>query len=419
MIFAYATEKLNHYILNSECVSHLKALYPGQLQKAVQQAIAQQVQLESHQKLRCDVCNRDSDSVLDYCMHRDNHGREDKTFGCFECGKLMWSPYAYYRHDCVLTYLAAKQGNCQARKDLILTPGANYPALETSVKESLLTCFCGKTFNFAIHLMNHWIAEISCLRPLISLVKDKNHESISFSKLWVLHRSQRVKCIICCECGLTLANQVVYMLHQDHHQIPNKLTCKGCNIAFSTPCQFFKHQCLVSERLKGLPKRYTCLVCEKFESSLSAKGPVNEGLALQIENVQQAVDWNSEPLNEFIEEAMDIKEEPLSRDFDDDHEEYTSSYDRERSMWKILKRAKPQHEWFVCIDCDPLRILQIHDGSLDGHMKEYENHYRIDPAWLYSKLELNLKDLRMTTEYHDMIESNEEVLCSSKRQRLE
>ncbi len=96
---------------------------------------------------------------------------------------------------------------------------------------------------------------------------------------------------------------------------------------------------------------------------------------------------------------MEFKEELIvepSSSFEMPHE---SHYERSRSMWKELKQHPPEEEWFLCIDCQPYKILFESDGSIDQHCNDFKDHYRMYPAWWYLRFSLDVPDIAKSKKY--------------------
>ena len=84
------------------------------------------------------------------------------------------------------------------------------------------------------------------------------------------------------------------------------------------------------------------------------------------------------------------------------NQSYVSNYDKQRSSWKELGQKQDIEEWFVCVDCIPHKILKVDDQSMDEHFVENADHYRINPAWLYSKFKLYVPDIAKQKKYQNI-----------------
>ena len=84
------------------------------------------------------------------------------------------------------------------------------------------------------------------------------------------------------------------------------------------------------------------------------------------------------------------------------NQSYVSNYDKQRSSWKELGQKPDIQEWFVCVDCIPHKILKVDDQSMDEHFVENADHYRINPAWLYSKFKLYVPDIAKQKKYQNI-----------------
>ena len=84
------------------------------------------------------------------------------------------------------------------------------------------------------------------------------------------------------------------------------------------------------------------------------------------------------------------------------NQSYVSNYDKQRSSWKELGQKQDIEEWFVCVDCTPHKILKVDDQSMDEHFVENADHYRINPAWLYSKFKLYVPDIAKQKKYQNI-----------------
>ena len=83
---------------------------------------------------------------------------------------------------------------------------------------------------------------------------------------------------------------------------------------------------------------------------------------------------------------------------------YVSNYDRKRSFWKELGQKPDREEWFVCVDCIPHKILRENDQSMEKHFADNADHYRINPAWWYSKFKLYVPDIAKKRKYLNVIQ---------------
>ena len=81
------------------------------------------------------------------------------------------------------------------------------------------------------------------------------------------------------------------------------------------------------------------------------------------------------------------------------NQSYVSNYDKQRSSWKELGQKQDIEEWFVCVDCIPHKILKVDDQSMDEHFVENADHYRINPAWLYSKFKLYVSTIGLMSVF--------------------
>lgn len=84
------------------------------------------------------------------------------------------------------------------------------------------------------------------------------------------------------------------------------------------------------------------------------------------------------------------------------NQSYVSNYDKQRSSWKELGQKPDIEEWFVCVDCIPHKILKVDDQSMEEHFVENADHYRINPAWLYSKFKLYVPDIAKQKQYQNI-----------------
>ena len=106
---------------------------------------------------------------------------------------------------------------------------------------------------------------------------------------------------------------------------------------------------------------------------------------------------------QFIDFFLFLDREDTEVLYDDwCNQSYVSNYDKQRSSWKELGQKQDIEEWFVCVDCIPHKILKVDDQSMDEHFVENADHYRINPAWLYSKFKLYVPDIAKQKKYQNI-----------------
>ena len=98
----------------------------------------------------------------------------------------------------------------------------------------------------------------------------------------------------------------------------------------------------------------------------------------------------------------DITEE-LENDDNRSNETYISNYDRKRSLWKEMGQKQSSEEWFVCVDCVLHKILKENDSTMEKHFEDNDNHFKINPAWWYSKFQLDIPDIAKQNKYKDVL----------------
>lgn len=188
----------------------------------------------------------------------------------------------------------------------------------------------------------------------------------------------------CSKCSILFQNQVAFLIHNEHHMLTEEIKCK-CQKSFSTSCSFSRHDC--SRALST-----SCLICFKLN---------------QVMKIEQVEDEITDQVS--TDGGIEIKNEPL------EVEEIpgVSHYNQKQSLWKQLGAKQNKDEWFLCVDCD--KLLLEADNSMDEHFTKYADHFRINPAWWYSRFRLYIPDIRQSKkhrQYFDHIQSD------SKRQKM-
>lgn len=142
---------------------------------------------------------------------------------------------------------------------------------------------------------------------------------------------------------------------------------------------------------KELP--FTCYGCKTKpgKAEIKIKEEVDDPFANPA--VQEILNNNLLEMKALRGE-IDIKQEPL------EVEEIVkeSHYNQARSLKKQFKE-----DWYLCAHCD--KLLLEGDKSVDDHMVDHTDHFRINPAWWYSRFSLEIPDLRNNEEFKHFIDN--------------
>ena len=438
--FYLVTEMVQHFTVNSKCGVH----YNEFLNRHV---IGNPVD--------CSVCSRKFNNALEYALHRDKHKLPGRPLACMFCSLVFWSGHSFYDHVCTKKLLSTT---------LVPVPRSQIRTgiddLDPKASKIAKTClWCKRTFAHIEGLIGHLNHEPSCKVELKRNLEIKNDDESLLDKMIFgskgTYRGSKGtyrgfnlirKKIKCSKCGIDFKDQLTYLIHMDHHILKNDqgILCKGCQCVYKRPCGFFKHACNIKQTDR------ICLICYMFslvpvpndpEPTNELSNPNDETFpTISIANVM-SLESESRILEQF-EEAMevdgpetktdikgnvafkndidfksddikiDIKEEPLeaANDVKVDEKDYFSEYDQHRSLWKELGHKQEKNEWFVCLDCEPHKILKETDDSMDEHFNEFGDHYRINPAWWYSKFNLYIPDLSRKNKFKQIKKKRSVIL---------
>ncbi len=325
-----------------------------------------------------------------------------------------------------------------------------YLSLTKVVQDKLRTCLkCTKKFPFITALHSHLTASGTCYKHFFDNASKPNNimsnGRLSFGRVLLTQNGIEAFETTCDVCGEVFANQVAYMLHQDHHNLtpmpgaapkPVSISCKVCQGEFNSPCQFYSHSCLRKSSA-------WCLHCTRYNSpnfaittNISESTTVvgkneeeSDGGLLAITSVQSLAAGPSETKPEVSNvlnetgtsgsavgsvpgDDMDIsiKDEPLSA-----HEaSNVSNIMDSHSAEPEVDDSPPfdADDWYVCTSCKPCKLLRYSDGSLEKHSAAI-GHYQINPLTLYNDFSIRIEDLTNNKEFKGIIT---ELLKERKKQ---
>lgn len=454
--FSYMVEKVIHYAANVKCGQEFKAANKTAASfYTMIQIQVDEVCRPKPKNLVCDACSCRLNSAFQYCLHRDKH-KTNQVFVCVGCTMVLVSPFAYYRHKCVVAFVALN-------KPITIKPRGHvtveskftmYCALPRRQVDALLKCpVCDKTHAYFAGLIGHWKASAGCFNSMVG----QGQERVFLKHLLMGHHvfDQNIECDFCSE---KLPNAVAYMLHQDHHVFPDPnatLSCKACLGQYTTPCKFYRHQC----KSNNGQCEVWCPFCDKLKNSTQKPDDNDDDLQivsvqslapimLSINNSKELVEeaalgsdimLNINNSKEVVEEAAlssDETESPISSletiassistpssqevkveeqgsssggddvvlpgNFDTDFVQNRGYCDDEKKKQQSL--PDEDSDCYVCIDCSPCKLVRDSDGSLAAHCKESQSHYRINPLWVYSQFSLTLADVAKSARYGAVVQ---------------